>query len=360
MPPPSGRSSSSPSIRIDGQPASGMSASLIAVSVEASVEGLSRCELTLGNWGPRRGSRAPGYLWFDPDVVDLGSHLEVTLGTGVRRGQVFSGVVTGLQARYPASTPPEVVVVAHDRFVDLLMTRRTRTFEDVTDAAVMASVASAHGLSVDVTPSGPTHRVVVQGNTSDLAFLRARTRFLDADLWLAGTTIQVRARSAREPLPTTWSPGSDLVSFEVSADLTGQRSAVHVSGYDRQTKDAFDARADQTAIAGELAGGKSGPTMVTEVFGDRVERVVHLAPDAAATAQALADERLRSTARRFVTATAVVEGDARARPGTRGSFAGLGPRFAGDYGIVGVRHTHDISHGYRSTLELERAGLGGS
>jgi uncharacterized protein len=360
MPEPIGRSSSGPSIRLDGQPAAAMSSSLVGVSVEATVEGLTRCELTLGNWGARRGARAPGYLWFDQDVLDLGHHLEVTLGTGARRGQVFSGVVTGLQARYPAATPPEIVVVAHDRFIDLLMTRRTRTFEDVTDAEVLAAVASAHGLTVDVAPPGPTHRAIIQGNTSDLAFVRHRARFLDADLWLAGTTIEVRARSAREPLPATWTSGSDLVSFEVNADLTGQRSAVHVSGYSRHTKDTVEATADQTAIAGELAGGTSGPQRVIEVFGDRVERVVHLAPDAAATAQALADERLRSTARRFVTATAVIEGDARARPGTRASFAGLGSRFDGGYGIVGVRHTHDISHGYRSTLELERAGLGGS
>jgi uncharacterized protein len=360
MPSPSEPSSAAPSIRRDGQPASAMSASLVAASVAASVEGLTRCELTLGNWGQRRGALTPGYLWFDPDVLDLGDHLEVTLGTGDRRAQVFSGVVTGLQARYPASSPPEVVVVAHDRFVDLLMTRRTRTFEHVTDAEAMAAVASDHGLTVDVAPSGPVHRTVVQGNSSDLAFLRARARFLDADLWLSGTTIEVRARSAREPLTTTWSSGNGLVSFEVGADLTGQRSAVHVSGYDRQTKETLDARADQTAIADELDGGRSGPERVTEVFGDRVERVVHLVPDAAATAQALADERLRSTARRFVTASAVIEGDARARPGRRASFTGLGPRFGGDYGIVGVRHAFDVSHGFRSTLDLERVGLGGS
>jgi uncharacterized protein len=359
MPPPT-EPSSSPSIRLDGQPAPAMSASLVAASVVATVEGLTRCELTLGNWGQRRGARAPGYLWFDPDVLDLGDHLEVTLGTGDGRGRVFAGVVTGLRARYPASSPPEVVVVAHDRFVDLLMTRRTRSFEHVTDAEAMATVASDHGLTVDVAPSGPVHRTVVQGNTSDLAFLRARARLLDADLWLAGTTIEARARAIRAPLSTTWSSGSGLVGFEVGTDLTGQRSAVHVSGYDPQTKETLDARADQTAIAGELGGGRSGPERVIEVFGDRVERVVHLVPDTAATAQALADERLRSTARRFVTATAEIEGDARARPGRRASFAGLGPRFSGDYGIVGVRHAFDVSHGFRSTLDLERVGLGGS
>jgi uncharacterized protein len=259
MSPPVEPSSSSPAIRLGGQPAAAMAASLIAVTVQATVDGLARCELTLGNWGTRRGERAPGYLWFDPGVLDLGDQLEVTLGTGDGRGRVFAGVVAGLQARYPAASPPEVVVVAHDRFVDLLMTRRTRSFEHVTDAEAMAVVAADHGLTVDVQPSGPVHRTIVQGNTSDLAFLRARARFLDADLWLAGTTIEVRARSARAPLSTTWSSGDGLISFEAGADLTGQRSAVHVSGHDRQTKEPFDARADQTAIAASSAAVGAGP-----------------------------------------------------------------------------------------------------
>jgi uncharacterized protein len=354
---PAGAASTSVSIGVDGRPSAAVAASLIAASVDETVDGLARCELTLTNWGERDGQ--VGYLWFDRDVIDLGRHLAVTLGSGPRRGEVFSGIVTGLRASYATTTAPKVVVIAHDRLLALRMTRRTRTFDNLRDAEVIGAVAADHGLNVEVQADGPTHRTVAQVNTSDLAFVRERARHLDADVALRGTTLQVRARSARNALDTTWDHGSDLLAFDVAAELADQRSAVHVSGHDRQTKTHIDTRAAAADIAAELQGGQSGPGLVSEVFGDRVERLVHLAPDEPQVAQALADEALRSTARRFLTATAVIAGDARARAGTRGTFGGLGPLFSGTYGIVRVRHTFDLEHGFRTALDLERPGLGG-
>lgn len=352
-----GAASTSPSISVDGRASAAVSAALIAVSVHETVDGLARCELTLANWGQRDGQ--VGYLWFDRDVIDLGLQLTVTLGDGSRRGEVFSGIVTGLRATYASTTPPAVVVVAHDRLLALEMTRRTRTFENVGDAEAIAAVGADHGLAVEVQADGPTHRTLAQLNTSDLAFVRERARHLDADLILRGTTLEVRARSARIALDTTWHHGSDLLAFDVEAQLADQRSAVHVGGYDRHAKTDIDAHAGAGAIAAELEGGQSGPSLVTDVFGDRVERLVRLAPDDHHCAQVLADEAMRSAARRFVTATAVIAGDARARPGTRGTVGGLGPLFSGTYGVVRVRHSFDPEHGFRSALDLERPGLGG-
>jgi uncharacterized protein len=358
MPSPIG--SPSPSVRVDGRDSPAIAASLISLAVEETVDGLARCELALSNWGERNGQA--GYLWFDRDELDLGSLLTVTLGADPRRGEVFSGTVTGLQASFEAAAAPRVVVVAHDRLLRLQLTRRSRTFEHATDAEAIASVAADHGLTVELElqADGPTHRQIAQANASDLAFIRTRARYLDADVRLRGSKLEVTARTARPALETGWTLGTDLLDVEVTADLASQRTAVYVSGHDRQTRSPIDAQAGATAIAGELAGEQqSGPDAVAEVFGQHAERLVHLAPDDADIAQVLADERLRSTARRFVTATAVIEGDARARAGVRGTFEGLGPLFSGSYGIVGVRHTFDGGAGFRSTLHLERAGLGG-
>jgi uncharacterized protein len=201
--------------------------------------------------------------------------------------------------------------------------------------------------------------VVAQTNASDLTFLRERARYLDADVLLAGGTLVVRARADRPPLDVTWQYGTDLLGFDASAELAGQRSAVRVGGYDRSAKVALDEVATGSAVAPELdQGQQSGPALVAATFGDRIERLVHHAPDDVDAARALAAEALRSTARRFVKGSALIEGDARARPGWCGTVEGLGPRFSGRYGIIGVRHTVDSANGFRSTLDLERPGLG--
>jgi uncharacterized protein len=346
-----------PAVTIGGRTSAEVDEALVAVQVTETVAGLARCELTLTNWGTRDGQ--VGFLWFDRDVIDLGHELLITIGDGERRGAVFDGVVTGLEAQYPQSAAPQLVVLAEDRLQVLRMTRRTRTFEDVTDADVIRTVVGDHGLRADVQADGPTHRIVAQVNTSDLAFVRDRARLLDADLRLDDTTLLVRSRARRDASVGSWDRGADLREFTVTADLAHQRSAVHVSGYDPQAKEAIDAETTASAIAGELEGGESGPALVESVFGSRVERLVHLAPASRAEAQALADHALHATARRLLTATAVVEGDARARPGTRGTFRELGPLFSGTYDIVGARHSFDQVRGLQSTLDLERAGLGG-
>jgi uncharacterized protein len=346
-------------IRVDGQVVPSVSASLLALSVEARVDRPACCELTLANWGPQEDGSA-GYLWFNGDVLDLGRHLTVTVDADPRGGEVFRGVITGLRAHYDTAGPPRLVVVAHDRLLALQQTRRSRTFEHATDAEVIAAVAADHGLPAEVDASGPTHRVVAQTNTSDLTFLQERARYLDADVLLDGDTLLVRARANRPPIAPTWHYGADLLGLEVAADLAGQATAVRVGGYDRASKEAIDEVAPGSVLAPELdPGQQSGPGLQSAVLGDRIERVGHLAPDDVSAARALATEALRSRARRFVRATALIDGDARARPGWRGALAGLGPRFSGRYGIVGVRHTFDSANGFRSTLDLERPGLGG-
>ena len=60
------------------------------------------------------------------------------------------------------------------------MARRTRSFEDVTDADVMQQVASDNGLQAEIDAPGPSHRSLAQLNQSDLAFLRERARAVDA------------------------------------------------------------------------------------------------------------------------------------------------------------------------------------
>ena len=154
-------------------------------------EGLSSCEATFGNWGPTDGS--VGFLYFDRDAARLRQGRSRSR-SATRRSS--PGRITGARgAASPRARPPELAVLAEDRFQDLRMTRRTRTFADVTDADVMQQIAGDHGLTADVDVTGPTHKVLAQLNQSDLAFLRERARAIDAELWIDGTTLQRQGRT---------------------------------------------------------------------------------------------------------------------------------------------------------------------
>ena len=112
------------------------------------------------------------FLYFDRSMLDFGKDFEIKLESD----SIFKGKIMGLEAAFPEGQSPEISVLAEDRFQDLRMTRRTRTFTDVSDADVINQIATDHGLTPEVDVSGPTYKVLAQVNQSDLAFIRDRAR----------------------------------------------------------------------------------------------------------------------------------------------------------------------------------------
>jgi phage protein D len=349
--------SARPVVQVDGKDSAALSDRVLSLTVTETSEGMCRCELVAGNWGADAGD---GYVYNDRSTVDFGTRLAVRMGDGVRAGTVFDGLVTGIEAHYPQDRAPEIVFLAEDRLQELRMTRRTRSFEEASDDDVIGDIVRAHGLTAVIDVSGPTHHHVAQANQSDLAFIRERARLVDADLWIEGSTVHVasRGRRGREGLTLTYN--ADLREVSVLADLAQQRSTVVVAGWDVAAKEAIAAAAGRSAVQAELDGDTAGIDLLEQALAARTDTIVHTSPGTSAAAQAQADMALRTSARRFVTATGLAEGDARLGAGTRVQFAGLGAGFNGKYTVVEVEHTFDGRRGYQTRFRAERPGLGGA
>jgi hypothetical protein len=163
--------SARPTIRVNGRIEAALGEQhLISLLVEEHVLGLFRCEARFLNWGPREGSE--GLLFFDRQLLDFGKPFSVEFGPPDNTSAAFAGRITAIEGHFPNDRPPELVALAEDRFQDLRMERRTRSFEDVSDSDVIRQVASGHGLTAELDLDGPTYRVLAQVNQSDLAFLR--------------------------------------------------------------------------------------------------------------------------------------------------------------------------------------------
>lgn len=348
---------SRPRLRVSGELIENLGDSLLqTLFVEESTLGLFHCEASFVNWGPR--GDAVGYLLFDGQVLDFGKAFSVEFGPPDQAGPVFAGRISGLEASFPANRPPEFLILAEDRFQDLRMQRRTRTFEDMSDTDVIREVASQHGLTAEVDVNGPTHRVLAQVNQSDLAFLRERVVAVDAELWIDGRTLYAQARTRRSHGSATFTYGQDLLEFTVLADLAHQRTTVRMSGWDVAEKQAIDVEAGSSAIQSELNGRRGGST-VLEALAPRHERMALATPLSRQEAQALADARYRARARSFVRGHGTVDGTPRLRVGTTVELRNIGPLFDGSYYVRLARHTFDQASGYRTVFQVERPGIGG-
>ncbi len=348
--------SARPRFRLDGRDQPGLVDGLLSLVVEETTAGLYRCEAVFGNWGTKDG--APGFLFFDRAAFDFGKPLEVDMGDGDAAAKVFTGKVTGLEAHFPEGRPPEIAVLAEDRLQDLRMTRRSRTYEDSSDADVARFIASKHGLTAQVDLDGPTHTVLAQVNQSDLAFLRERARAADAEVWVEGATLHAQARARRNAGQVSLEYGRTLREFSVLADLAAQRTSLTVSGWDVAAKEGIKGEASDSAVQSELNGGDSGAKVLKSAFGDRPERIVHLVSLTPGEADGLAKARFRGMARRFLTGQGISDGDARIRVGTRVDLKSVGSLFEGEYYVTEVRQTFDALHGYRTRFAVERPNLG--
>lgn len=352
----SGFYSARPALSLEGQPDDGLSQGLMALTVSEDTEGLFRCEACFGNWGSTHGE--PGFLYFDRRGLEFGRRLAVEIGSDSTASQVFDGRITALEGRFPQKRPPEIQVLAEDRFQDLRMTRRSRTFEDVSDRDVIERIAGDHGLTTDLDLDGPTYRVLAQVNQSDLAFVRERARAVDAEVWLEGDVLHAQARARRNRGDVTLTYGKGLHEFSVSADLANQRTTLTVGGWDVAAKDDLMHEAGQDALAAESSEGDSGPAVLESSFGRRAEQLVHLVPLSSQEARSLAEAHYRKMSRRFVSGRGLAEGDGRLRVGSRVTLAGLGPLFDGAYYLCEVRHTFDPQNGLRTAFRVERPWLG--
>lgn len=346
--------SARPDILVDGQRHGALAAGLTSLLIEETSAGLYRCEAVFGNWGPV-GERVD-FLYFDRALLDFGKPFAVQLDGAT----LFSGRIGALEGRFPPSSPPEIAVLAEDRLQDLRMTRRSRSFQDKSDADVMRQIAQEHGLDADVDIQGGSHRVLAQVNQSDLAFLRGRARAAGVELWVEDTRLSARPRPDRAGTPLTLRWGGRLRGFTVLADLAHQATGLTVGGWDVAAKQAITASADLAVVAAELDGGRSGGDLLRQALGERRASLAHATPASEEEARALAQSWLQGLARRFVVGRGSAETDPALKVGAAVRLEGLGELFSGQYAVSEVRHRFNESQGLWSEFTAERVALGGS
>lgn len=342
-----------PTISIDGQANNILRDGLLGLLIEETTDGFYRCEMSLGNWG-NTGNNSIGYRYFDRSVLDFGKEIVIKIDSDA----LFEGVITGLEANFPDGQAPTITVLAEDQLQKLRMTRRSRSFEDVSVGDIIQQIGGEYQLSPDVDVDSPTYKVIAQVNQSDLAFLRDIVRAVDAELWIENGTLYARNRSDRDAGELSLRYGSTLREFSVLADLAMQRSKVIVSGWDVETKNTIDAVAEEQVIRSELGDLTGGSSILTDALDAHTEVIAHSVPFTTDEAQARADAYFRQSARRFVVGHGLADTDARMRVGASIELRNLGDLFDGKYTMTAVRHVFDSVRGFFTEFTVERPGIG--
>jgi uncharacterized protein len=347
-----GLSSSRPTIFIDGQEDTSLVGGLTYLLIVEKTDGLYRCEAKFGNWGTKNDST--DFLYFDRKILDFGKEFQIKLA----QDEIFKGKITALEADFPEGKPPEITVLAEDALQNLRMTRRTRSFENMSDEDIFRKIAGEHGLTANINASGATHKSVAQVNQSDLAFMRERARTVDAEIWVKDKNLNVKTRANRGKDKVSLKYKGNLREFKVIADLANQRTSVLASGWDVSAKSEIKKEATDSILSSELGSDTSGVSILKEKFGVRKELLAHGVPSGSQEAQSLAESFLKRAARQFVVGRGVTEPNAKVHVGAIVELDGLGKLFNGKYYVAEIAHIFDSKKGMRTEFRAERLGIG--
>lgn len=348
---------SSPVFEIDGQVYGELARDLVRLQVEEGTHGLKTLWAKLAAIGPATdsGGEEETLNYLDGRILDFGREIIVAIGPADSQRTIFQGFISALEVSFEEGEEPEVIFYAEDKLMDLRMTRRMKTYEEMTDADIASEIAATHSLIPAVDAQGPTYDVIQQWNMSDLAFLRERARLLQAEVWVESDTLHFKTRDCRQSTSITLVRGNELITVQANADLAHQRTEVRVSGYDASARETIDESAGEDVVAAETSGGRSGPSILQSAFGERVShRVREVCLNSSEAVDWARAEMLRR-ARGFVTVRGVTNGTSDMIVGSSLTLGRMGEPFNGEgYYVTRVCHTYDLSQGHRTQFEAQR------
>jgi uncharacterized protein len=294
----------------------------------------------------------------DGSDLDFGKKIEVSVGAPGEERIVFDGLISGIELEHSEGDEPLVTAFAEDPLMKLRMTRRLKTYEQMSDADIAQAIASEHGLGAEADADGPTYDRVQQWNQSDLAFLRERAALIQAEVFVENDTLKFKSRPGRSGTELTLVQGGNLMSVRVRGDLAHQRTKIKVSGYDASARDTIEEEAAGDAIQAETSGGRTGPQVLEQALGERVSHRVREVPLESGEATAFARAEMLRRARSFVTLSGVTSGSTDMVVGSKVTLERVGGPFEGaGYYVTRVLHTFDLVAGLRTHFHAERPTL---
>jgi phage protein D len=344
-----------PTVRVNGQEYPLVTELMQSMEVKEHEGGMSALELRVSNVASRDDNSST--LAFEDDqILKLGAQIAVYGGETQAPQEIFRGTITALEADFPGSPPPELLVLAEDVFQRARMSRRTKVWQNSSIADVANAVAGQLNLTPDVTGLTDSFPVLVQFNESDLAFLRRLLARADADMQVVGDQMVVAARKDIDRGSIDLKLFSELRRARVIADLAHQVTEVTVTGWDVK----HGSRISTTSTGSYLqpGTGKKGADVLQDSLGKRSEHVGDPGVASTSEAQALADAIFDRRSRPFICVEGTVQGNPALRVGAQVNLSGLGGRFSNSYFVTRCRHKFDVNDGYSTDFEAECPFLG--
>jgi phage protein D len=284
-------------------------------------------------------------------TVKVAAPVEISVGVtgtgGAEKEIIFKGEVNAIEPLYKGGETKKITFRALNKMHRLLRFRKSLTFTEKNDQAILSQVCGDAGLTIDWKHEKTiTYKHVYQHNLTDLEFIRMRAGRLGAYVWCEDTKLFVQEPdlSKQSGIKLSCDKGSEIRSFTPRLSSASVVKKVTVKGWNPETKELITGTADvQTSPLGsENAVAASGDHGKEETF--QVDMPIWSKEEADAIAKA----RIRDANLSFLTGEAECAGNPAIDLGKvieiEANASGEDP-FNGKYYVMGVTHKHTMPKG---------------
>ncbi len=293
------------------------------------------------------------------ELLKFGAAVEVAMGYGdySRLPMLINGIITEVTTGFAEGGAPELTVAGYDAMFPLTLGKRSRSWKNTTDSAVIAKLAGEYGLNPDIQSTQETHAQIEQNQESDFDLMKKLADRNHFEFYVSSpATLRFGEANDKGDGVVTLLWGRTLLSFKPEANLAAQVSQVEVYGWDPQNKKAIVG----TAVAGQESGRdprrQSGGERLAAIVRNppilQVRQPVFTAAEAQRRAQAILDDH----AKRFLTGEAETIGLPDLIPDRNINLGNLGDPFSKTYFIQETTHKMD-SGGYRTRVKVKESSL---
>jgi Rhs element Vgr protein len=269
------------------------------------------------------------------DVFVPGGELEVLTGYRSEETPVFKGVIVSQQLRVRTPGPSILTVYARHPLLKATLTRRSRTFANMTDDSAISTLFSGHGVTLSNSASGlPQHEALVQSHCTDWDFALARAEANGLFLIPTDEGAELAPPASGDPVLSLLF-GATVIELDAEMDARTQPSEATGLAWDPAAQEAITSTGDEPALPG--AGNLDSATL-SEIHG-QPNHVSHPGAIAQDDLDAFASARLLRQRLARINGRVRCEGTPAPLPGTILELNGLGDRFSGKLLISAVRQT---------------------
>ncbi len=292
----------------------------------------------------------------------IGAPVEVKVGDDSK--SIFKGEVMGVEPIYKGGDTTKILIRAVNKLHRLLRKRKSLTFQDMTDQAILDKVVKDAGLTLEWKhEKSITYKHVYQHNLNGLEFLRMRAARMGCHVWCVDTKVFVKEPDLSNDSGVTLSvdEGGKLRAFSPRLSSAAIVNKVTVKGWNPETKELITGSA--TAQDSPL-GKEKAASACAQIGGNEETFTVDHPIWSKEEADALAKARLRDLNLTFITGEADCAGNADldvAQSVDITANAANKPAddpFNGKYYIMGITHRHTMPKsregGFVTILKLGR------